>query len=335
MTQPRTMRLHRALLLLAALAGLGAITVCRRPPLPLEVPVSSWPAYEYFYLAQQTGLDRDEGLAITTVQLPDPQAVIHGFARGRFPVAQLSAAEVLDLCQQAPARCPVVVLVTDASEGADQLMVHNSVASIKGLKGQTVAVTVSTLGPYVLHLALQRHGLSLRDVQTRLLPLEQMEPELARGGVQAAATYPPFSEAIVRAGHSRALFNSRESPGEILDLLVVDRAFLQRQPQAVAQLLRVWDRAHHQASDQPSASVAVMARREGLSPEAFRTAEKGLRYFSLPQQRNLLQAGGPVARNLQQVAAVLQELGVRRAGSPMPAVSDQPLLRVLSGQRTP
>lgn len=321
-----------ALLLLTAVSGFAG---CRRRPVPLAVPVSGWPAYEYFYLAEQTGLDRQHGLAITSVQLPDPQAVINGLARGQFQVAQLSAAEVLDLCNRVPARCPVVVLVLDASEGGDQLAVHNSVASIPALKGRRVAVTFSTLGPYVLHLALQQHGLSLQDVQTQHLPLEAMEQALAQGNVQAAATYPPFSEAIEQAGHSRVLFTSRETPGAILDLLVVERQLLQRHPQQVNALVRIWQQAHRQASANPASSQALMARRQGLSAAAFRRTEAGLRYIGLRQQLLLLQPGGAVERNLRQVQAVLQQLGVSPAGGTLPAVSATAVQAALQGEPRP
>ncbi len=340
-SQGRRCRLWRrtrsggVLLTLLLLAGLGGIAGCRRRPVNLAVPLSAWPAYEYFYLAEQTGLDRQEGLAITTVQLPDPQAVINGFARGQFQVAQLSATEVLDLCNRVPARCPVVVLVLDASEGGDQLAVHNSVASIADLKGRRVAVTFSTLGPYVLHLALQRHGLSLADVQTQHLPLEEMEQALAQGSVQAAATYPPFSEAIDQAGHSRVLFTSQESPGAILDLLVVERQLLQHQPQQVVDLVRIWQRAHRRASTDPASSLALMARRQGISAAAFRRTEAGLRYMGLRQQQQLLQPGGAVERNLRQVQAVLQKLGVSPAGGTLPAVSAAAVQAALQGEPTP
>lgn len=187
--------------------------------------------------------------------------MINGFARGQFQVAQLRAAEVLDLCNRVPDRCPVVVLVLDASEGGDQLAVHKSVPSIAALKGGRVAVTFSTLGPYVLHLALQRRR------------------------VQAAATYPPFSEAITKAGHSRVLFTSRETPGEILDLLVVEQRLLQHQPLLLGKLIRVWERAHREARTTPKTSVAWMAGREGITPEDFRRSEAGLLYFSLQEQR--------------------------------------------------
>ncbi len=306
--------------LAAAAALLGA---CPGQPERIEVPVSGWPSYEYFYLASQKGLDRQEGLAITNVQLPDPQAVINGYLRGQFVVAQLSAVELLDLCHRAPVRCPVVVLVLDESRGGDQLAVHNSIPSIEALRGKRVAVTFSTLGPYVLQLALQRHGLTLNDVELINMPLEEMPEALERGAVMAAAVYPPASELVARKGQSRPLFTSRETPGEILDLLVVDPQELKQTPERIGRLVRVWQRAHGLARSEPRQSAAVMARREGLSPEEFVRAEGGLRYFSLQEQLKMLAPAGPVVRNLAHVQAVQTALGLTPAGTVMPQVSQE------------
>ena len=98
--------------------------------------------------------------------------------------------EAVDFCGRAPQRCPVVVLGLDESRGADQLAVHRGIASIAALKGRTVAATYSTLGPYVLHRALERHGLSFSDVKLRNMPMVQMLSALASGEVQAAAFSP-------------------------------------------------------------------------------------------------------------------------------------------------
>ncbi len=314
-----------SLLIAAATATATALLTsgCPGSPEQIQVPLSGWPSYEYFYLASKTGLDRKEGLAITNVQLPDPQAVINGYLREQFAVAQLSSVELLDLCNRTPSRCPAVVLVLDESSGGDQLAVHNSVASIEALRGQKVAVTFSSLGPYVLQLALQRHGLTLNDVQLVNMPLERMPEALQRREVMAAALYPPFSEMVTRKGVSRPLFSSQETPGEILDLLVVDPRELERNPQRISRLVRVWQQAHALAQSDPAAAIAVMAQREGLTPKEFAKAEGGLRYFSLEEQRKLLAPNGPVVRNLAHVHSVQTALGLSPKGSVMPQVSDR------------
>lgn len=101
-------------LLLAGVLG-GA---CSRAAPELILPVSNWPGYEYFYLAELNDLAAAEGLRLRTAEFPDPQAIVHAFLRGELQLAQLTTVEAVDICSRAPDRCPVVVLVLDESRGA-------------------------------------------------------------------------------------------------------------------------------------------------------------------------------------------------------------------------
>ena len=69
-------------------------------------------------------------------------------------LAQLTTVEAVDICQRVPKRCPVVVLVLDESRGADQVVVDRSLNCIAQLRSRPVAITPSTLGPFVLSRAL-------------------------------------------------------------------------------------------------------------------------------------------------------------------------------------
>ncbi|HSR38863.1 MAG TPA: hypothetical protein VLL95_08110, partial [Phnomibacter sp.] len=122
---------------------------CHATSKVITVPISSWPGYEYLGLVASFGVDRRHGLTLDVVQYPDPQAIVHAYLRGDQPVAPLTTVEAVYLCERVPERCPVVVLVLDESRGADQLAVRNDVPSLKDLRGRTIAVTFSTLGPYV------------------------------------------------------------------------------------------------------------------------------------------------------------------------------------------
>lgn len=305
-----------ALALLAALpagCGLGAG--------PIKVPVSNWPGYEYVYLASKLGLDRPWGLQIQPVQYPDPQTIVHAYLRGELPIAQLTTVEAVDLCARMPRHCPVVVLVLDESLGGDQLAVRNDVPSIAALRGKTVAVTFSTLGPYVLSRALQRHGLTFNDVTLRNIPLAQMPEALAKGEVQAAAFFPPFTEYAARQGQSRPLFDSSQIPGEIFDVLVVDPVYLRQNGARVSALLRSWQAAHEEAQRDRPRAVQLMAAREQLAPAEFEQAERGLRYFPLSEQRSMLGPQGVIAANLRAVQRVQRELGLSQSDAPLPPTS--------------
>jgi NitT/TauT family transport system substrate-binding protein len=310
------------------MAGLMAAS-CSRPSPDLTMPISNWPGYEYFYLAEQKGLAIAQGLTLRTAEFPDPQAIVHAFLRGELQVAQLTTVEAVDICARAPDRCPVVVLVLDESRGGDQVAVRPGIASLADLRGRRVGLTLSTLGPYVLSRALEREGLSLDDVQVRNMPLEGMGDALARGAVDAVAFFPPYSELAYRDGAARKLFDSRAIPGEIFDVLVVSPEFYATQGAVLARLLRTWQAAHELARAEPAMARALMAQREGLTADEFRSAEEGLVYWSLRQQEPMLAPGGTLERNLLAVQEVQKALKLVEPDSPLPRVSQAPLQAAL------
>lgn len=301
--------------------GLVSLTGCSPRPLEVNVPVSSWPAYEYFFLAQQKGLAERHDLKLVTAQFPDPQEIVHAYLRGDVSIAQLTTVELVDICARAPDRCPDVVLILDESRGGDILAARRDVGSIKALAGKTIGVTFSTLGPYVVSRALQRSGLTLDQVVIRNMPLAEMPEALAKGRVDAAAFYPPFSDYAARAGYSRVVFDSRQIPGEIFDVLVVDTAYLKQHFHAITKLLKTWQDAHRYARAHSREAAAVMARRQNVSVEEFQAAERGLVYFSLVEQRALLAPGGLMERNLKAVRQVQQRLKLVPPDAPLPQVN--------------
>ena len=312
---PNRLRCALSLALLAGLSGCGS-------PASLTIPISNWPGYEYFYLAEQKGLARAEGLDLKILEFPDPQGIVHAYLRGELPIAQLTTVEAVDICSRAPERCPVVVLVLDESRGADQVMARPGIGSIAALRGRRVAVTPSTLGPFVLSRALEQQGLSLNDVQIRTLTLDAMPSALAEGSVDAAAIFPPFSVTAARQARATVLFDSTRIPGEIFDVLAVDPAFYREKRELLVRLLRTWQAAHQLRQSSPAEAVPLMARRERLTADEFSRVEKGLVYTPLAQQGPMLRPGGTLQRNLQAVHRVQEHLGLLTPGTPLPSVSD-------------
>ncbi|WP_242036384.1 ABC transporter substrate-binding protein [Cyanobium sp. FACHB-13342] len=301
--------------------GLLSLTGCSPGSHAVNVPVSSWPGYEYFFLAQQKGLAERHNLKLTTSQFSDPQEIVHAYLRGEIPIAQLTTVELVDICGRVPERCPQVVLILDESRGADILAARRDVGSVKALAGQTIGMTFSTLGPYFVSRALQRSGLTLDQVVIRNMPLAEMPEALAKGTVDAVAFFPPFSDAALRSGHSRVLFDSRQIPGEIFDVLVVDPAYLKQHFVAITKLLSTWQDAHDYAKFHPREALILMARRQNVSVQEFQAAERGLVYFSLAEQMALLAPGGVMERNLKAVQQVQQQLKLVRPDAPLPQVN--------------
>lgn len=316
------------------LGSLGLIATltagCQSEPTQLTVPVSNWPGFEYLYLAEQQGLAQRQGLDLHIQEYADPQTIVHSYLRGEVPIAQLTTVEAVEICSRSPSRCPVVVLVLDESRGGDQLLARPPITSVPELRGRKVAVTQSSLGSFVLSRALERQGLSLSDVTLAHMPLDAIPAALASGRVDAAALFPPYSDRAVAQAGAKRLFDSREIPGEIFDILVVEPQAFKRLTAALPRLLRAWQDAHELRRRQPELAVPVMALRQQVSPQAFEESEQGLRYYSLSQQRAILAPGGTLARNLRDVQRVQIQVGLVQPGSPLPSVSDGPLHAALN-----
>lgn len=310
-----------ALLLSAAGCGAGVATV--------TVPVTKFPGYEYFPLAQDRKIDQRYDLKLDLKNYTNPQDIVLAYLRGELKLAQLTTVEAVDICQRVPKRCPVVVLVLDESRGADQVVVDRSLNSIAQLRSRPVAITPSTLGPFVLSRALALNGLGLEDVELRPMPLEAMPKALARGEVAAAALFPPFSDQAIATGKVRPLFTSREIPGQIFDILVADPEFLAANRPLLARLLRVWQAAHKEAAANPDAAIATMARLEGVTERGFRDSLKGLVFFSLANQEPLFAQGGVLERNLSTVRDVQAYLGLVPTASPLPPVDGTAIRQAL------
>lgn len=315
--------------------GFGlALAGCQGEPGPragsgLTLPVAPWLGTAYLQLAQRRGLDRAAGLGLTLVPYRNPQEIVQAWLQGQVALAPLTTVEVVDLCSRLPQRCPVVVLVLDESRGADQLIVHRSISDLEGLRGRRVGVAPSSLGPFLTSRALASVGLDIAEV--RLVPTapEQMGSALHNGRIDAAATYPPFSDLVLRLGIARVAFDSRALPGEILDVLAVDPQVLARQGDELARLLLAWQWSHRWARQEPAQASRTLAGLQGVSESALRASREGLAFFPLRQQRQMLAPDGSVAAGLATMQRVQQELGIVREGAPLPAVSEALVIRAL------
>jgi hypothetical protein len=103
-------------LLLAAVGGVGlAWLLVHRQPRKLTVAITTWPGYEYFYLAEQKQLALAEGLDLRVNQYTSLEDQRLAFVRGDVNVMATTLSEAIAVCQEVPARCPELMLVLDES----------------------------------------------------------------------------------------------------------------------------------------------------------------------------------------------------------------------------
>jgi len=312
-------------LLAAALACIGGAGVglwrLSRVPESLALAITSWPGYEYFYLAEQRQLARPLGLDLRVKQYTSLADQRQAFERGDVAAMATTLPEAIAVCQNVPARCPLLVLVLDESRGADRLISRTALVGPSNLAGRQVGLERAVLAEYLLLRSLAGTGLTLGDLKLRFDGPVGLVERLRRGELDAIVTYAPHDAPLERDRRFRELFNSAAIPGEVVDVLAVDPELAQRQPGELRALVRTWWAARDYAARHRDEAQALMAGRQRIQPDQFRATEARIHYPGQEEQAALLAEAGPLARSLQRMAGLMQVSGRLRADAPLPRLS--------------
>ena len=320
------MKQPRLITALLASAGLAlALGSCLAPwqQRQVRLAIVDWPAYEYFYLASRKGLDLQQGYRLQVDQFGSLQDQRRAYSRGDAEAIATTLPEAIAICREVPSRCPSIVLVLDDSNGADQVVAASRWRSVAELKGQRVGLERSVLGEFMLLRAVQGQGLKLADFKLRYDGPKALVSQLQRGVVDAIVTYAPHSDGLVADPRFRVLFSSSQIPGEVVDVLAVSPELQRRDSKLVAALVRTWWAARQLAAEEPQQATALMAQRQGVTPEQFISSQRLIRYLDRNQQADLLAADGPVQRTLLRLQRQMREANRIPQAIPLPKLAPE------------
>lgn len=259
------------------------------PPAPLTLGMNAWVGYDPLVLAREQGLIDTQ--AVKVIELASNSESLRHFRNHVLDAAALTLDEALRLADEGFA--PRVVAVLSESAGADVVMARPSLSQLDALRGCTVAVEASTVGALVLQRLLAAAGLSAADVRVINVEATQHAALLRSGRADAAVTYEPLAAAM-RAEGFRALFDSRQMPGDIMDVLVVRDAVLSERPAQVQALLAGWQRGLAAVQRAPEHSASQLAPGADMNPSEYLAVAQGLRFIS-PERSLALLSGQPRA----------------------------------------
>ncbi len=311
-----------------ALIGVLLASACApREKSRVSLGVSPWPGYQLVHVAQEQGYFDDEGLHVHLVEQFSTGDTRRSYERGQLDVWCGSNAEVI-FAHTSGARSPRIVMVFDASNGADVLLADRRIGSIGALRGKRIALEPASLDVVAVHHALASAGLRLRDVEVVGMSQSDVPRALTKGRVVAAETYPPMSvELLADSTRWRRLFDSSRAPGAILDVLVMDSTFLERHERQAAAILRALKRAEDYFANHREEVMAAIAKRERITPGELERSMAGIRPYVMSEQEQLLKPDGAVARSLLDAGVALREAGALDSIPPVGPLVDVTALR--------
>lgn len=297
------MKLRRYSFSALLICFLAILSSCvQTPSTPLRVGANVWPGYESLYLARDLGYY--DNFPIQLVDYPSATEVSRALRNGDLEVAALTLDETLALAETNPDIR--AVLITDVSAGGDAIIAKSGIETLAALKGRRVGVESSALGAFFITRALEQVGLSPQDVEIVSLGVSEHEHAFKQGLVDAVVTFEPTRSKLLAMG-ANLLFDSKQIPGEIVDILTVPQTVLENQREALDGLVRGWFRALDYLHKNPQDAVKRMAAREGVEPKQFLASLALIHIPDLKENQELLSKADPkllnVAKQLSQLMA--------------------------------
>jgi len=206
---------------------------CAKKVVPvLSVGSNQWPGYEPMYAAQQLGwLNKHD---IKLMEYTSTTEVIDALKFGLLDAAGLTLDEFLT-AREAGVDVSIV-MVLDASDGADALIAKSNIKQLSDLKGKYIAVESTAVGELLLQAALKKSGLQVSDIHRVYATPSEHVTLFRQGKVDAVVSFNPYLSKLEALGGNR-LFDSAMIPETIVDVLVVRDAMVAEQTEHIQALI--------------------------------------------------------------------------------------------------
>lgn len=281
---------HLRKTLLAGVAALCA-TGGAASAATLHVGYSDWPGWVAWQVAIDKGWIKEAGID-ADFQWFDYSASLDAFSAHKLDAVMATNGDAL--VTGASGHKGEIILATDYSDGNDMIVALPGIASVKELKGKSVAVEEGLVDHLLLLKALESAGLSEKDVKLVNTKTNETPQVLASGQVAAIAAWQPSSgEALHMVPGSRPIFTSKEAPGLIYDTILVDPQSLKENRDQWQRLVTLWNRVVAYIQDpqtQPDA-LKIMAARTGVTAEHYKHFLKGTHLLTLSDNRQVFTKG--------------------------------------------
>lgn len=288
---------------IAAGLSLGGLTGCQ-PGTPLRIGIHPWIGYEPLYLAEEFGWLAD---SVRLVKRQSSTDSLQGLMDGSLDGAALTLDETLRLHDHGIN--VVVVGVADVSVGADVVMADPAIQTLRDIRGKRVAVELSGVSGVMLVELLQRAGLERNDIVEINLPVNEHPEAWRRGEVDVSICYEPTASALEGLGANR-LFDSRQLPETIFDVLVVRQEKARSRKAAVKDLLQAhFAGLNHLVRNQHDAIYRV-ATRQNISVDAVRRALATVALPDLTANQRYLAPTGRLEAVVLKLAHIMSSEGL-------------------------
>jgi NitT/TauT family transport system substrate-binding protein len=228
-------QMRRIIRFAAATLALGALSApADAQGTKVGIGISGWTGFAPLTLANEAGIFKKNGLDVSIKKIPQKDRHL-AIASGDIQCAATTVETWLVWNASGVATKQIFQL--DKSYGADGMVVRSNIASIKDLKGKTVAASAPGTAPYfTLAWMLRKNGLNVKDVTVVNLEPAVAAQAFVAGQNDAAMTYEPYLSTVRAAPQAGKIIATTLDYPMIMDTFGCTPKFLTDNPTAAKAL---------------------------------------------------------------------------------------------------
>jgi NitT/TauT family transport system substrate-binding protein len=300
--------LRRGALVFTAAVATALAPAARAQDTKVAIGISGWTGFAPLTLAKEAGIFKKNGLDVTIKKIPQKDRHL-AIASGDIQCAATTVETWIVWNANGVATTQIFQL--DKSFGADGMVVKPAIASIKDLKGKTVAASAPGTAPYfTLAWMLKKNGLGLKDVN-----IVNLEPQAAAnailagsGNLDAAMTYEPYLSAVRAKPEAGKILATTLDYPMVMDTFGCTPKFLADNAKAAKALADSYFEALEMIAKEPKKSFEIMGADVKQTAEQFEGSQKFLRWQDRAANQKFF--AGEHAAFSKEAAELLLEIGI-------------------------
>lgn len=307
----------------SAVAALGAALLGPAAPVSAQetkvaIGFSGWTGFAPLTLAKEAGIFKKNGLDVTLTKIPQKDRHL-ALASGAIQCAATTVETWV--VWNAAGVAAKQIFQLDKSYGADGMVVRNAIASIKDLKGKTVAASAPGTAPYfTLAWFLKKNGLSVKDVTVVNLEPGPAAQAFLAGQNDAAMTYEPYLSSVRDKPDAGKIIATTLDYPMIMDTFGCTPKFLDDNPKVAKALADSYFEAVAMIEKEPAKSYEIMGADVKQTGDQFASSAKYLRWQDKAANQKFF--SGDILTFSEEAANLLLEVGIIKSKPDIKTIID-------------
>ncbi len=291
------------------------------PSPTLRIGLNLWAGFMPWQVAKEKDFFKANNLNAKIVWFPVLSDQITAFNAGKIDAIGITLYDFITSASNGVKS--KIISITDMSLGADAIVVNPAIKSIGDIAGKRTSIEVGTVGHLLFLKALEKGGITKDKVAVVNQSADAAIASLIANRTDVAYAYEPFVSQAVASGKGKVIFSSKDIPGLVPDLMVVQQSTLDGQPESIQKMLDVWYKTLAYRQTNMDEVLPIEAKQAGLAVKDYQNLLQGFKWLTPTEASAMFQPGTTAQSlvfNAQDVSSLM--LKEKLITKPLPPITE-------------